>query len=89
MSQTVMYNCRDIQIPIGQGVQVKKKVLLVYIDSTTISWASRKRKSVALNTVEAEYIAACDACTEAVWLRKLVFGLFDQALDSTVIIKVV
>jgi hypothetical protein len=50
-----------------------------------ISWASRKQKSVALSTAEAEYIAACDACMEVVWLCKLVSGLFDQALDSTVI----
>jgi hypothetical protein len=42
---------------------------------STISWASRKHKSVALNTAEAEYIATCDACTEAVWLCKLVSGL--------------
>jgi hypothetical protein len=52
---------------------------------STMSWASRKQKSVALNTAEAEYIAACDACTEAVWLRKLVSGLSDQVLNSTVI----
>jgi hypothetical protein len=50
-----------------------------------ISWASRKQKFVALNTVKAEYITTCDACTEAVWLRKLVSRLFDQVLDSTVI----
>jgi hypothetical protein len=51
----------------------------------TMSWASRKHKSVALSTAEAEYIAACDACTEAVWLCKLVSGLSDQVLNSTVI----
>ena len=50
-----------------------------------ISWASRKQKFVALIIAEAEYIAACDACTEAVWMRKPVSGLFDQVLDSTVI----
>jgi hypothetical protein len=50
-----------------------------------ISWASRKHKSVALSTAKAEYMVACDACTEAVWLRKMVFGLFDQVLDSIVI----
>ena len=33
-----------------------------------ISWARGKHKSISLNTTEAEYIAACDACTEAVWL---------------------
>jgi hypothetical protein len=42
------------------------------LGSSMISWASIKQKSVALNTTEAEYIAACDACTEAVLLRKLV-----------------
>jgi hypothetical protein len=50
-----------------------------------MSWDRRKHKYVALSIVEAEYIATCDACTEAVWLCKLVYGLFDQVLDSTVI----
>jgi hypothetical protein len=50
-----------------------------------MSWTSRKHKFVALNTVEAEYIAVCDACTEVVWLCKLVFGLSDQVLNSTMI----
>jgi hypothetical protein len=42
-----------------------------------ISWGSRKQKSVALSTAEAEYMAACEACTEAIWLRKLISDLFD------------
>jgi hypothetical protein len=50
-----------------------------------ISWASRKHNSVALSTAEAKYIAACDACTEVVSLHKLISGLFDQVLDSTII----
>ena len=33
------------------------------------SWQSQKQKSVALSTVEAEYMAACAACKEAVWQR--------------------
>jgi hypothetical protein len=45
--------------------------------SAMISWASRKEKFVALNTIEAKYIAACDTCMEAVWLHKLVSGLLD------------
>ena len=55
------------------------------LGSAMISWAGRKQTYVALNTTEAEYIAACDACTEAVWLCNLVSRLFDQVLDSTVI----
>jgi hypothetical protein len=33
------------------------------LGSTMISWGSRKHKSVVLSTVEAEYIATCEACT--------------------------
>jgi hypothetical protein len=47
------------------------------LGSAMISWGSRKQKSVTLNAVEAEYIAACEACTEAIWLRKLISDLFD------------
>jgi hypothetical protein len=55
------------------------------LGSAMISWSSRKQKSIALNTAEVEYIAACEACTEAVWLRKVISGLFDQVPDSIVI----
>jgi hypothetical protein len=50
-----------------------------------ISWASKKQNSVALNTAKVEYIAACDVCTKAIWLCKLISRLFDQVLDSTLI----
>ena len=33
------------------------------LGSTMISWSSRKKKSVALSTAEAEYMVACEACT--------------------------
>jgi hypothetical protein len=50
-----------------------------------ISWGSRKQKFVTLSTTEAEYIAACGACTKAIWLRKIISYLFDQVPDSTII----
>jgi len=37
----------------------------------SISWTSRKQKSVAVSTTEAGHIAASLACCEAIWLRKL------------------
>jgi hypothetical protein len=56
------------------------------LGSAMISWGSRKKKKfVALNTTEAKYIAACEACTEAIWLRKLISNLFDQIPYSTLI----
>ena len=36
-----------------------------------IAWASRRQKSVALSTCEAEYIAAAEAAKEAIWLLSL------------------
>ena len=50
-----------------------------------VSWSSRKHGSVALSTVEAEYISASDASQEAIWLRKLLFDLFDSSLEPVVI----
>jgi hypothetical protein len=40
---------------------------------------------VALSSVEAEYMAASLATCEALWLRKLLLGLFRQELEATVI----
>ena len=40
---------------------------------------------MALSTVEAEYVAACSTSCEAVWLRKLLFDIFDLQLDATCI----
>jgi hypothetical protein len=47
------------------------------LGSTMISWGSRKQKSVALSTIEAECMVECDACIKVVWLRKLISDLFD------------
>eukprot|EP00253_Pinus_taeda_P013574 PITA_13574 len=52
----------------------------------SISWMSRKQKSVALSTAKVEYIAASMASCEAVWLRKLFGELFGHVLDTTVIL---
>jgi hypothetical protein len=50
-----------------------------------ISWFSRKKMSVALSTAEQEYKTTCSASKEAVWLRKLLAGLFDIRLEATCI----
>eukprot|EP00253_Pinus_taeda_P011308 PITA_11308 len=49
------------------------------------SWYNRKQMSIALSSVEAEYMAASQAACEAIWMRKILVGLFDQRMDPTVI----
>ena len=50
-----------------------------------VSWFSRKQQPVALSSAEAEYMAASLASCEAIWLCKMLFGLFGQALRPLVI----
>ena len=54
------------------------------LGSAMISWSSRKQGSIAQSTTEVEYIAASDASKEAIWLKKLVSGLFGDKLETTV-----
>ena len=51
-----------------------------------ISWFSRNQSSVDLSTAKAEYIATCSTSCEAIWLRKLMSGLFNLELDTIVIL---
>jgi hypothetical protein len=55
------------------------------LGSAMISWSSWKQGSIAQSTVEVEYIAASDASKEAVWLRKLVYGLLGDKLETMVV----
>jgi hypothetical protein len=51
--------------------------------SAMIAWRSQKQTRVTLSTTEAEYIVACAASSEAVWLHKMLSGLFDLQLEAT------
>ena len=70
----VEYYYLDIQIQIGLAVQLTGKVPLVIASV----WDQQC-------TAEVEYIAASNACKEAVWLKKLLSNLFEGKLDSTII----
>eukprot|EP00253_Pinus_taeda_P019988 PITA_19988 len=50
-----------------------------------VSWFSRKQQSIALSSAEAEYMAVSLASCEAIWLRKMLLGLFGQPLRPSVI----
>ncbi|CAL1672301.1 unnamed protein product [Lasius platythorax] len=42
------------------------------LNGAAISWHSKKQRTTALSTVEAEYIALASTCQEAAWLENLV-----------------
>ncbi|UYV72268.1 hypothetical protein LAZ67_9002406, partial [Cordylochernes scorpioides] len=41
----------------------------------TVSWASQRQSIIALSTTESEYIAACSAAKELIWIRRLLQGI--------------
>ena len=69
---------------VGSAIDRKSNLGCCFsIGSGVISWFSRKQSCVALSTTEAEYVAACSASCEAIWLRKLLYDIFDLQLDAT------
>jgi len=41
------------------------------LGSGIFSWASKKQATVAQSTAEAEYVAAAEATSRAIWLRRI------------------
>ena len=60
---------------------------LFLLGSGAITWASKKQTSVALSTVEAEYISLCLATQEVAWIRQLFDELDQKPTGPTVIME--
>jgi hypothetical protein len=55
----------------------KRRSLTSYVfrvGGCAVSWRACLQPTVALSTIEAEYVGACDASKDAVWLK----GLYDE-----------
>jgi hypothetical protein len=50
------------------------------------SWKSMKQSSISLSMAKLEYVFACSASCEAIWLRRFLTGLFDMGMEETVIL---
>eukprot|EP00253_Pinus_taeda_P031106 PITA_31106 len=55
------------------------------IGLTAISWYNKKERSMALSSVEAEYMTTSLVACEAIWMRKILVGLFGSHLEPIVI----
>jgi hypothetical protein len=58
-----------------------------YLNGAPISWASNKQATVALSSVESEYIALCLAVQELVYLRQLLEDLGYPQTEPTTIFE--
>jgi len=58
---------------------------VIMLASGSISWESKKQKSVALSMMEAEYVALSEVCKEIVYLRRLLehIGFKSYVMDAT------
>ena len=51
-----------------------------------VSWLSKKQATVALSTIEAEYVALSTATQEAIWLRRLLSDV-GKPLEEPIVIN--
>lgn len=56
------------------------------LNGAAIAWNSKKQRTVALSTVEAEYIALSSTSREAVWLQALSNDVFSEYMNNGVLI---
>ncbi|WCJ31560.1 Transposon Ty2-LR1 Gag-Pol polyprotein [Euphorbia peplus] len=70
-----------------QDEQQSQSGFVFLLNGGAISWKSTKQPTVADSTAEAEYIAACEASKEAVWMRKFIsdLGVVPSIQDSVVL----
>lgn len=61
---------------------------VLMVNSSAISWASKKQASVALSTMESEYVAAAMAMKDAVWVKQLLVELRLWTAKEAVLLQV-
>ncbi|GJW26823.1 hypothetical protein Tco_0040634 [Tanacetum coccineum] len=65
--------CQDTQISTSGSAQ--------FLGDKLVSWSSKKHKSIAISTTEAEYIAMSGCCAQILWMSGLV-SLPDSGLQN-------
>ncbi|WVY97892.1 hypothetical protein V8G54_030043 [Vigna mungo] len=69
----------------GKDDYISTTGYLLYLGSTPISWSSRKQRSVARSSTEAEYKALADTASELLWVLSLFTDLGHMPTTNPVI----
>ena len=71
----------------GRCVDTRRSITgyLFLMSNGPVSWQSKQQTSVALSSMEAEYMALCAATQEAIWLR-MVLTDFDNTFNESLVI---
>ena len=86
----LVYRCEDL-IPIGytdsdfqSDLNFRKSTSgsVFTLAGGAITWRSVKQSCIADSTMEAKYVAACEAAKEAVWVKKFLFDLGVVIMDQ-------
>ena len=67
------YTNSDFQTDIDSGKSTSRSIFT--INGETVIWRNIKQGCIADSTMETEYVAACEAAKESVWLRKFLTDL--------------
>lgn len=54
-------------------------------NGAAVTWATQRQQSVALSTTEAEFMAACAATKEALWLKRLLTDINSVNQDTMIL----
>ena len=53
------------------------------INSSTVSWSTKRQEIVTLSTTESEYVGATHAAKEAFWLWSFIYQVFKSVISTT------
>ena len=70
----------------GNDLETRKSTtgLVVKFNGNVICWATKKQRTVALSSTEAEYMALTEATTEALWFQTWINEVFKRTLPVTI-----
>jgi len=86
----------DIMVPMGfvdadyaRDIDSRRSVtgFLFFLGGAPISWQTRQQPSVALSTMESEFMAACAAAQESVWLIQLLREFTCQFINPVILFE--